>query len=207
MVSLSNDKEIPNSVQALLPTVEIWGPVFQFWSHTDVLRDLVPLCPVTAVQCSLCWWVFKTPHKQHLLQKQWSHQLHHLSLPLVFSPKIAPPPGSLHGLTTKVRPAFDCTPLPSLTLVTPQLLSPWHWTRAWYSSPQPKHTQPPGLSLQVLALSPVGLPVTYPQSPLEIETDFWEGCQSRRAILTKGWRQWCGTAPKATGMGRVQGRT
>ena len=80
-VSLSNDKEIPNSVRALLPTVEIWGPVFQFWGHTDVLRDLAPLCPDTAVQCSLCCWVFKTPHKQHLLQKQWSHQLHHLSLP------------------------------------------------------------------------------------------------------------------------------
>lgn len=47
-----------------------------------------------------------------------------ISLSLVFSPKIAPPPGSLHGLTIKVRPAFDCTPLPSLTLVTPQLLSP-----------------------------------------------------------------------------------
>ena len=163
-ISLSNDEEISSSMWTLLPTVKIWGPVFQFWSHTAVLRDLVPLCPDTDVQCSLCWWVFKTPHKQYLLQKQRSHQLHHhLSLP-GFSPKIAPPPGSLHGLITKVRPAFDYTPLPSLTLGTLQLLSPWHWTWAWYWSPQPKHTQPPGLSLQVLALSLVGLLVTDPRA-------------------------------------------
>ena len=52
--------------------------------------------------------------------------------------------------------------------------------------PTAKHTQPPGVGLQVLALSPGGLPVTDPQGLLETETDFWEGCQSRRAILTKG---------------------
>ena len=57
------------------------------------------------------------------------------------------------------------------------------------------HTASWAENLQVLPLSPVGLPVTDPQSHLEIETDFWEGPQSRKAILAKGYKAvtWHGT--------------
>lgn len=56
------------------------------------------------------------------------------------------------------------------------------------------HTASWAENLQVLPLSPVGLPD--PQSHLEIETDFWEGPQPRKAMLakeyedgTKGYRR------------------
>lgn len=114
-------KTNPSSLWAMLPTAQTQGPLFLFQSYITILCGLLlPFWCHSALRhgCSVLPLLGEPSRTLKNLYSRNRDATNFIifSLSLVLPPKIAPPPESLHGLSRRVRPAFECMFLPSLSL-------------------------------------------------------------------------------------------